>query len=65
MKCDCSDWKLNIDKVNAPLILQVARSGFQTAGYDGVPFKYCPWCSKPLELEVNEVVSGSLQSYPA
>jgi hypothetical protein len=48
MHCDCKDWKENIEKVNAPLLLQAARQGFQNVGYDGVRFRYCPWCSKML-----------------
>jgi len=41
----CSDWRVQIDKVNAPLILQTIRSGY-TYKYDGIPFRYCPWCGK-------------------
>jgi len=51
MKCDCKDWSDNIEKVNAPLMFQVARSGFQHAGYDGIQFRFCPWCSKVLVEE--------------
>ena len=49
MTCDCPDWKSNIEKVEAPLMLQAARSGFNpNVGYHGVRFRYCPWCSEPL-----------------
>jgi len=47
MKCTCSEWADNIDKVNAPMQLQAIRSG--TSGYVGVYFKFCPWCGKALE----------------
>lgn len=39
-KCDCADWKENIDKVNA---------GFKKHKYKGKPFKFCPWCPKELK----------------
>ena len=47
MICDCQDWKSNIDKVNGPILLQVARNPEQS-GYDGKLFAYCPWCGKKL-----------------
>ena len=65
MKCNCTDWADNIEELNAPLLLQAARSGFQRVGYNGVKFRYCPWCSKPLEFEMDEVVCGALANSPA
>jgi len=44
--CSCHDWKDNIDKVNGPIELQAIRLG--TKGYDGVVFRFCPWCGQPL-----------------
>ena len=46
-KCTCPDWKKGIDKINAPIILQSARSGGFWQ-YDGKTFEYCPWCGKVL-----------------
>jgi hypothetical protein len=48
MECACADWKENIEKVNAPIALQVARSGGRYGHYTGKRFIYCPWCAKPL-----------------
>ena len=47
MKCNCKEWEDNIDKINAPMILQSARSGGRYQ-YEGITFKYCPWCGNPL-----------------
>lgn len=46
--CPCSDWKENIDKVNAPMVLQSLRSGGEYQ-YEGKQFTHCPWCGKKLE----------------
>ena len=54
MTCKCKLWKENIDRINGPIALQSIRSGGR--GYDGVPFKYCPWCGKDLK----EVKNGKL-----
>lgn len=49
MNCNCKDWLENIAKVNAPLMLQAARSGFHpSANYNGVRFRFCPWCASRL-----------------
>ena len=53
MKCNCKDWEENIDKVNAPIILQAVRMGGQ-GGYKGVIFKYCPWCGNNLTEQQQE-----------
>ena len=41
----CADWIVNIQKVEAPMIFQSVRSGGRYQ-YDGVKFRYCPWCGK-------------------
>ena len=43
----CSDWKPNIEKVNAPLMLAAARNPHHKQ-YDGKPFRFCPWCGQEL-----------------
>lgn len=59
MICDCTDWSENIEKVNAPLLLQAARSGFNPAvRYDGKLFTHCPWCGNPLKESEADSVSG-------
>lgn len=50
VKCSCSEWEEGIRKINAPIHLQAVRSGFQWQ-YDGVPFRFCPWCGKSLTKE--------------
>lgn len=50
MKCDCVEWKENVPKIDGVFALQYVRMG---KGYEGIPFKFCPWCSKPLK-ENNE-----------
>ena len=47
MTCTCSLWAQNIEKVNAPRALAAARNP-GTADYDGVIFKFCPWCGSTL-----------------
>ena len=48
MICQCKEWQENIDKVNAPNRFLFARNPNTYKGYDGVPFKYCPWCAMML-----------------
>lgn len=48
MICQCADWVENIAKVNAPNQLLFARSPNSYKGYDGVPFRHCPWCGMML-----------------
>ena len=50
--CLCSDWRENIDKVEGPIITQALRTA--TLGYDGKPFKRCPWCGAELDLNRKE-----------
>ena len=40
----CPDWPVQIEKVNGPIVLQSLRAGRDL--YDGIPFRYCPWCGK-------------------
>lgn len=47
-KCDCADWTIQIEKVNAPIMLLYARNP-NTYKYDGKPFAYCPWCGNALQ----------------
>lgn len=55
MICDCKDWRENIAKVNAPLMLQAARSGFDSSvRYDGKQFTHCPWCGSELRRSILE-----------
>jgi hypothetical protein len=56
MNCACLDWKRNIDKLNAPILLQTARSG-GSYQYDGEQFRFCPWCGCELYASVFESVS--------
>ena len=44
----CTLFQENIDKVNAPFKLAAARNPTTFKGYDGVPFKFCPWCGTAL-----------------
>lgn len=46
--CNCTDWKENIDKVNAAHFTAHARNPDTCKGYEGVPFKFCPWCARLL-----------------
>lgn len=63
MNCNCADWKENIDKVNAPLLLAAARSG-GSVQYDGVRFRFCPWCSRPLKESEADSVSNGNEKHP-
>lgn len=45
--CCCEEWRVNLPKINKPIILQTVRSGGQYQ-FDGAPFRYCPWCGKQL-----------------
>ena len=47
-QCKCVGWLNNIEKVNAPIILQSLRCGNRFK-YDGERFEFCPWCGKKLE----------------
>jgi hypothetical protein len=45
--CTCKDWQPGVEKINAYISLQFARSGGATQ-YTGKPFNFCPWCGKKL-----------------
>jgi hypothetical protein len=57
----CEDWEDNIDKINAPFLLQAARTGNPNQ-YTGVQFRYCPWCSKPRPQEAPKNQGGNQSS---
>ena len=42
--CDCTDWKINILKVDSAAVLAWTH-GME---YDGKKFIYCPWCGTKL-----------------
>lgn len=48
MICTCAEFAPNIAKVNAPLMTAVARNPSTAKQYDGVPFRFCPWCGARL-----------------
>ena len=48
-RCDCKDWEENIKKVDAGFVFLATH--FNSKGYDGKPFKFCPWCAKELTPE--------------
>lgn len=63
MICDCTDWSENIEKVNAPLLLQAARSGFNPAvRYDGKLFTHCPWCGNLLKESILALGADSVEN---
>lgn len=43
----CANWAVQIEKINGPIINQTNRWGGEYK-YDGIPFRYCPWCGKLL-----------------
>ena len=43
----CKDWKENIEKIYIPIMAEAFRK--DTRGYDGVKWKYCPWCGEDVE----------------
>jgi len=45
--CLCPDFKENVEKLNAPFVLAVARNP-DAGGYKGKQFQFCPWCGKEL-----------------
>jgi hypothetical protein len=54
-KCICLDWRENINKVDAPIILAGIRSS--RPGYTGKKFTHCPWCGSELTLEASDYSS--------
>jgi hypothetical protein len=47
IKCECDGWKENIDKINAPYMLNLSAIG----QYDGKAFSFCPWCGTSIKEE--------------
>ena len=45
--CQCTDWLDNIGRLDGPIITAAMRTGGK--GYEGVQFRYCPWCGRTLE----------------
>lgn len=58
--CTCKDWQPGIDKINAYISLQFARSGGATQ-YTGQPFNFCPWCGKKLVDEEKQKLKKNPQ----
>ena len=46
--CLCAEWAENLPKINSPIMLQSIRSGGDYQ-YDGLAFRFCPWCGCELE----------------
>ncbi len=68
-QCTCKDFKPNMEIINAPLMLQVARnpqhfkkdkSGTIKA-YMGKPFVYCPWCGEELKVEDDKEITIDIE----
>ena len=43
-RCDCQDYKENMPKVDAPILL----ADLHGMKYDGKYFVFCPWCGKKM-----------------
>ncbi len=48
--CPCVEWQIGMPKINGPIILASIRAGNPKL-YDGVPFRFCPWCGLRLPLQ--------------
>ena len=61
MECKCKDWLPNIQKINAPIVLQTLRSGGNYV-FDGEPWSFCPWCGEELvdEQKPDETNAGAV-----
>jgi hypothetical protein len=46
--CACDEWEPNIKLVNAPNAFLFARNPTTYKGYEGEPFRFCPWCGDLL-----------------
>jgi hypothetical protein len=46
-QCGCKEWGPNIKLVEAPRMLLDARNP-GSAHYEGVLWRYCPWCGNEL-----------------
>lgn len=49
-KCECEEWKVGMEKINAPIFLQQGRGGFVYGPNHFVQMKFCPWCGESLKL---------------
>ena len=47
--CLCPDFKENVELLNAPFALEIARNPLTHRGYTGKQFKFCPWCGSELQ----------------
>lgn len=45
VECDCEYWKRGLRRLN--IAIRYAWNHGHT--YEGVDFKFCPWCGKKLE----------------
>lgn len=52
-KCTCEDWESNIKKINNMISMQANMAWGNKDGWDGMFFKFCPWCGKKL-IEVED-----------
>ncbi len=60
-QCTCQEWLDNIDKVNAPGLLLIARNPQSASQYRGVKFRFCPWCASALtESPTQETVPARI-----
>lgn len=46
--CTCADWLPQIEKLNAPIVLQQVRAGEQLPDDYFKLWAFCPWCGKAL-----------------
>lgn len=60
MVCTCQEWDVNIKKINSFIELSYVRS---KKDYDGVPFRYCPWCGQSLALKVFKDTRDNFHPY--
>jgi hypothetical protein len=55
MKCDCPEWKPNIEILDGMIVTQTHMAWGNKAGYTGKPFVYCPWCAGKLKVEESDL----------
>ena len=48
---ECDDWKRSYSQINDAVICKVEISG---KPYAGVPFKFCPYCGRPITEEMKK-----------
>ncbi len=49
----CEDWRENNPKINDAFVSYAFRNN--NNGYDGKPFRVCPWCAEPRSVEKDEL----------